>query len=245
MSGSGVTVPQRHRPDWLAPVGTEALDSPACDTGVTRATLADIARANVLFGGRAAVVYGVARLLDEVARDRAMTVLDVGAGMGDVAAYLTGTWRNGGADLRAVTLDWHLEAARLCREAGLPAVRGEALCLPLADDAVDIVVASQLLHHFRREAALAVVRELTRVARLGVVVADLRRTWLAAGGIWLASWPLRFHAASRHDGVVSVRRGYTRQELQRLLRDAGVAATVRRRPGFRLVGLWKVNHAHR
>jgi ubiquinone/menaquinone biosynthesis C-methylase UbiE len=245
MSQSGVTVPRAPRPDWLASVGTEALDSPACDALVTRATLADIAQANTLFGGRSAVVHGVARLLEGVTPSRPLTVLDVGAGMGDVAAYLEGRWSGAGTGLRAVTLDWHAEAARLCRKRGLLALQGEAQRLPVADGAVDIVVASQLLHHFRREAAVGLVRELQRVARLGVVIADLRRTWMAAWGIWLVSWPLRFHPASRHDGVVSVRRGYERWELEELLREAGVAAAVTRRPGFRLVATWRVSDAHR
>lgn len=227
----------------LAP-GQEFLDSPDLAPEVARATLADIARANALFGGRRAVAWGVDRLLRGTSA-QTLTLLDVGAGMGDVAAWLQRRAERRTVCLHPLTLDRHLEAARLCREQGLLSVQGDAFHLPLADRSVDVVVASQLLHHFDPEAAVRLVRELTRVARLGVVVGDLRRSSVAALGIWLAAVALRFHAVSRHDGVVSVRRGYTAGELMELLRAAGVHATVRARPGFRLVAVWRVNDANR
>jgi ubiquinone/menaquinone biosynthesis C-methylase UbiE len=227
----------------MAP-GAESLDTPHLAPDVTRATLADIARANALFGGRSAVVWGVDRLVRGTSA-QTLTLLDVGAGMGDVASWFARRRQQGMASLIPVVLDRHREAARLCRERALPSVQGDAFQLPLADRSIDIVVASQLLHHFNRAALPHLVRELTRVARVGVVVGDLRRSQVAAAGIWLAAVALRFHAVSRHDGVVSVQRGYTKQELSELLREAGVAATVTARPGFRLVATWRVSDADR
>jgi hypothetical protein len=73
-----------------------------------------------------------------------------------------------------------------------------------------------------------------------VIVGDLRRSWLAAAGFWLASWPLGFHPVTRHDGVVSVLRGFTAPELEALARAAGARApAVRRRLGWRLVASWR------
>jgi hypothetical protein len=78
-----------------------------------------------------------------------------------------------------------------------------------------------------------------RVARERVVVSDLRRSYLAAAGFWAASWPLGFHPISRHDGVVSVFRGFTADDLQRAVRDAvGVAPAVTRRLGWRVTTSW-------
>ena len=159
--------------------------------------------------------------------------------MGDVANYLARRSRRWERIILPVTADWHPEAARMCREGDLLAVVGDAAALPFSTDSVDIVVASQLLHHFTRAAAVRLVRGFVRIARLGVVIADLERARTAALGIWLASLALRFHPVTRHDGVVSVRRGFRPEELARLLQAAGVNATVRRRPGYRLVAAWK------
>jgi hypothetical protein len=102
-----------------------------------------------------------------------------------------------------------------------------------------VALCSQLLHHFEGGAAARLLTELDRVARRAVVVSDLRRSWLAAAGFWLASFPLRFHPVTRHDGVVSVLRGFTAAELRHLITSAtGTTPVVRRSPGFRLTATW-------
>jgi len=117
--------------------------------------------------------------------------------------------------------------------------QADALALPFDDGAVDVVTCSQVLHHFAEDEAVRVLRELTRVARVGVVIGDLRRSWLAAALFWLASWPLGFHRVTRHDGVLSVLRGFTRDELRTLAERAGASApAVRRSLGWRLAATW-------
>jgi hypothetical protein len=72
-----------------------------------------------------------------------------------------------------------------------------------------------------------------------VIVSDLRRSWFAAAGFWLVSFPLRFHRVTRHDGVVSVLRGFTAGDFERLVKQAtGAIPTVRRRAGWRLTARW-------
>jgi ubiquinone/menaquinone biosynthesis C-methylase UbiE len=224
----------------ISAIGSEALDSPACDPRIVRATLQDIAVSNRLLGGRAAVVHGIETLLQVVDAERELTLVDVGAGIGDVASFLAERFRNCRSRLKPIALDIHGEAARMCAQRGVHAVVACASRLPLADSSVDIVIASQLLHHFTRAAVPELLAELVRVARQGVVIADLRRARMAELGIWLASFLLRFSPVSRRDGVVSIRRGFTQAELSDLLRAAGVRAEVRRRPGYRLVAAWRV-----
>jgi hypothetical protein len=101
------------------------------------------------------------------------------------------------------------------------------------------VMCSQLLHHFADEDAARLVRELDRVARHAVVVSDLRRSWFAAMGFWLVSFPLRFHRVTRHDGCVSVMRGFTPGELHLLVhRAVSASPTVTRRLGYRIAARW-------
>jgi hypothetical protein len=104
---------------------------------------------------------------------------------------------------------------------------------------VDLVLCSQLLHHLHGPALTAAIAELERVARTGVVIADLRSSPIAAMGFWLASYPLRFHPATRRDGVVSVLRGFTPAALRSACAAAGVDADVRTHPGFRVTAAWR------
>jgi SAM-dependent methyltransferase len=217
--------------------GFEYLDAPGVDPRLVRRSLADVALANALFGGTRAVLLELAQVLPELSPKS--TLLDVGSGVGDIAARAREMARQRHIDLSLVTIDMAETLAVASRARTGNAVRGNATALPFADRSVDIVMCSQTLHHFDDTSAACVLRELDRVARVRVIISDLRRSWLAAAGLWLASFPLGFHPVSRHDGVVSIMRGYTGDELRRLVSTAtGRTPNVTRHIGWRVTATW-------
>lgn len=222
-------VPPRQR-------GVEVLD--VCDDPeLQRRSHRDIALANRLLGGVRAVRTELEPLLDAPGHD--ITLLDVGTGTGDIPERLLPVARRRGMRLRVFGVDGRMELVRATREWPAEGVCADALALPFADGAFDIVLASQVLHHFPRDEAIRLLRELDRVAKRRVVIADLRRSWVAAGGLWLISFPLGFHAVSRHDGVVSILRGFDGTELAEMVREAvGVLPRVRRQFAWRLTASW-------
>lgn len=226
----------------IAP-GQELLDDPNADPAMVRASLANIARANRLFGGLAAARYGVGRLIDSLpdrSRGHATTLLDVGTGMGDLPKAL-GNWAlRRGRRLRCLGLERNVTAARMAAEHGLPTALGDGLALPFADRAVDIVLMSQIAHHLSPDGIVQLAREATRVARLGVVLADLARSRVAQASFFVASRALGFDAATCADGVTSVKRGFRPAELAQLLARGGIAADCVGRPGWRVVATWRV-----
>jgi len=141
--------------------------------------------------------------------------------------------------ITTIGLDESPELLGEARSALTYAVCGTVRGLPFRDDSIDIVLCSQLLHHFADDEVAAVIAELDRVARRRVIIADLRRSWIAAAGFWLASFPLGFHRVTRHDGVLSVLRGFTAAELRRAVAAAvGQEPSIESRPGFRLTVSW-------
>ena len=149
------------------------------------------------------------------------------------------SWRAKGLTLTAYGIDICPSLLRDARARGIVPICADALALPIASKSVDIVICSQTLHHFETSDAVALLRELDRVARERVIVSDIRRSWIAAAGIWLASYPLGFHPVSRHDGVVSVLRGFTPAELSELIQRATKQTPVARRHiGFRTTASW-------
>ena len=218
--------------------GVELLDDPAVDDATRLRALRDVERANTYFGGTRAVLRELAVALD--GGTCAATVLDVGTGTGDIPKHARASARRRGISLTVVGLDVSFALTRAARDRGSLAACANALSLPIADRSVDIAVCSQLLHHFHDDDVVTVLRELDRVAIRRVIVSDLRRSWIAAAGFWLASVLLRFHAVSRHDGVVSVLRAFSVSELSTLV-DRAVCgeAAVRRCLGFRLVASWQ------
>lgn len=217
--------------------GAELLDSSNDDARLVLRTVRDIRRSNMVFRGTQSAVSELATHFPQLPRNA--TLLDVGTGLGDVPQAAARAARAAGISLTTIGLDAAAVLAEASREAVVYAVCGSGLALPFADASIDVVMCSQVLHHFRGEDEATLLREMDRVARVAVVVSDLRRSWLAAAGFWLASFPLRFHRVTRHDGVLSVMRGYTGAELGTAVRDATrVQPSVRRRLGFRMTTSW-------
>jgi ubiquinone/menaquinone biosynthesis C-methylase UbiE len=119
------------------------------------------------------------------------------------------------------------------REYPVQLVQHDALHMPFGDRSVDIITCSQALHHFDRSAVVRLLQEFARVARVGVLVSDLRRSYIAYWGARLMAYgPVS--SLSRHDGPISVLRAYTPAEVNALAQQANVTAQIRRASGFRI-----------
>jgi ubiquinone/menaquinone biosynthesis C-methylase UbiE len=225
-----VLAPRRRR-------GFEHLDNPSTSDALRERSLRDVRRANTLLGGTNAVLRELDRLLPMLGD--AASLLDVGTGIADIPIKARARAGRRGVRLTAIGVDEAESLARVARGALDAGVRADARRLPFADASVDVVICSQVLHHFRDEEIPAVLAELDRVARRAVIVSDLRRSWIAATGFWLVTWPLGFHPVSRHDGLTSVLRGFTTAELASHVRRAiDRVATVRKHLGFRITASW-------
>ncbi|HYT03977.1 MAG TPA: methyltransferase domain-containing protein [Gemmatimonadales bacterium] len=225
-------------------IGRELLDDPRADPRAVLAELRDIARLNTLFGGTRAVVEALEPFFRQSCNGQRAscnvrwTLLDVGTGLGDIPQAAAAAARRYGVKLRPIGVELNPTAAHLARGNGMPAVLGDGNALPIRPRSVDVIVASQVLHHLPRTVAVRWIASFDRLARRAVVLADLRRSRLAMVGVWAASLGLGMSRVTRHDAVVSLRRGYTKREFQEMLTEAGVSAVARYRPGSRVVASW-------
>jgi 2-polyprenyl-3-methyl-5-hydroxy-6-metoxy-1,4-benzoquinol methylase len=217
--------------------GHEIIDDPYLEAGLITRSLRDVAVANTLFGGRRAVLRELDATLGALGGEA--TLLDVGTGLGDIPLHARRLAARRGVRLTTMGVELSAPLAAASRASTGLSICADAFRLPLRDRSIDVVTCSQVLHHFAEPDGVRLLTELSRVARTRVIVSDLRRSWLAAAGFWLASWPLGFHPISRHDGVLSVLRGFTADELRAQVRDAGGASPrVRHRLGWRVTAAW-------
>lgn len=194
--------------------------------------LENLRQANRWLGGYASLQRALAPLVQPGARLR---LLDAGTGAADAPAHLV-QWADArGAHLEVVAIEANpatADYARRLLDRRLPPrlrarVRvevGDALDVPCAADAFDVATAMLFLHHFDEEKATALLREMQRVARRGLVVSDLHRHPLAYYGLKALGAALPVSPMFRHDAPLSVRRGYTRGDLKDLARAAGLRA---------------------
>ena len=213
----------------LAP---EHLDGPLTDLDVLAGNLADLGRINRVFGGVALSRRAIEALVGGRADvgDSSLRLLDVGTGGADIPVALIRAWRRRGARLSVTAIDSRPEvldvaaAARASIGAGddLRLELGDGLDLSYPDDAFAVAHASLVLHHLEPDEAVALLREMARVADRGVVINDLARGWLPWLGAWLTLHLITRNRFTLHDGPLSVRRAYTVGEARKLLARAGL-----------------------
>ena len=196
----------------------ELLDGGCLSLAEIEQNLVDLARLNRLPGGTAASVSAMRRL---VGADPQAAILDLGTGSADMPlTFAARGWRTTGIDLNPDVL---LVARRKAAAHPLvDIVAGDARSLPFDDGAFDVSHCSLLVHHFEPDDAVAILREMRRVARRGVVVNDLRRGMLPVVATAASVVAFGRSRVTWTDGLTSVRRAYTLPELDGLLAAAGL-----------------------
>jgi 2-polyprenyl-3-methyl-5-hydroxy-6-metoxy-1,4-benzoquinol methylase len=207
----------------------EWMDRPGHGPDVLRQNLRDLERCNRWLGGVRLTRRGLERVLAaaRVPVGSTVSVVDVGTGGGDIPRALLHWALRRGYDLRLVATDVSPEILVVARSvpcAGRPLrwLAADGVRLPFGDGAFDIAITSLALHHMERWTdAVALLRELRRVSRLGFVMNDIVRGWPGYAGAWLLSRLFSRSALTHHDGPLSVRRAYTVAEMRELAAAAG------------------------
>ncbi len=215
-------------------VAHELMDDPAVNPAELAENFDDIEYANRVFGGIGPVASAMRRV-------RAERLLDVGCGSADVPRALLARARAQKRSLEVVALDASETVLAIARErsSGEPSlrfVRGDAARLPFDDGSFDVATCNLALHHFEPEAAVTVLAELRRVARVMPIVCDLERSRIAYAATRLFARFVARNRLTKHDAPLSVERAYTAREVEALARRAGWRRPlVRRTPFFRIL----------
>jgi 2-polyprenyl-3-methyl-5-hydroxy-6-metoxy-1,4-benzoquinol methylase len=86
----------------------------------------------------------------------------------------------------------------------------------------DVVMSTLVCHHLSDEQVVSFFKQACRVAKQAVIINDLHRHFLASIG-FAAAVPLFFrNRMIWHDGLLSIRRSFTRQEWKNLLKAAAI-----------------------
>lgn len=207
---------RRREPEWM--------DQPDADPRALSDSLRFIRRVNALFGYTRSTLSH----LKEYSRDwkpgERIRILDVATGSGDVPRAVLRWSMRSGFDVSVVGVDLHpvilAQAAREGSGERFRVLRGDALGLPFADGSFDYAMTSMFLHHLDDDQVVRAIREMDRVARRGILVADLFRNRRAYA--WIVALTVASHPMVRHDARVSVGQAFTREEVLALRDRAGV-----------------------
>jgi SAM-dependent methyltransferase len=220
---------------------SELMDAEDTDFATFRECLVDLSKVNRLTLAYRPTLSFFKRLAASGAlpRNRAVSVVDVGSGSGDMLRRidLWATTEGYKFDLVGVDLNpWSAKTAALLTQEN-PRLRFVTANIfdyrPAAP--IDIVISSLFTHHLDNAAIVKFLRWMEANARIGWFVNDLLRHPVAYHAFKHASHALRFHHFVQHDGPVSIARAFDVNDWRRLLATAHIAdARVKTYVPFRL-----------
>ena len=155
------------------------------------------------------------------------SILDVGAGSGELLRVAAGWARQTHRSIKAVGLELNGRSAESINEESrefseITSVRGDALQLPFADAEFDYVICSLFTHHFVNEQVVQIFREMSRVARRRIFIIDLHRHPVAYLFYTTLGKLVLKNRLLRHDGALSILRSFKVEEMLELGQRAGL-----------------------
>ena len=204
----------------------EMMDLPDQPKQLLEEDLRNLRIINRYLGGYRGVIRAVARLVEEQKLAR-FSLLDVGAGSGDIPARIATRIRKKRIAARLVAIETEPVTVAVAAEKTrdypeISLVQGDAMALPFRAASFDFVLASQLLHHFSEDNVVTLLRTWSKVARRTIIVSDLVRHPLAYYGIRAITRLFTRNVMTLTDAPLSVWRAFTMAEWRELFRRADV-----------------------
>ncbi len=183
--------------------------------------LSDLRRVNKLLGGTATTISGLDHFFHDHDLCENITILDVGCGDGEMLRNCSRWASKRGVKIQLVGVDGNpniLNEARK-RSEGFDNLSYRTVDVFSGEDELpefDIALCTLFLHHFSEEQIIDLLNRLHLKAHAGVIVNDLHRSRWAFGLFRIFSRLILKTKIARHDGLVSIARGFKRKELKNL-----------------------------
>lgn len=193
------------------------MDDPDCDRESLFNTYRQFGRINRMLSGWRQI-YKTHIRPRYAGSTRPLTLLDIGFGGGDIPLSLA-RWAGNdqiGLDITAIETDQR--AVDFAAELSVPANVTFAHCsstdLLGRGARFDIVISNHLLHHLDETEMNRILQEARELSSELVLFNDLERSDLGYMLFNIFSRPLFQSSFITHDGLLSIKRSYTLQELQ-------------------------------
>lgn len=196
----------------------EIMDSFELSGEEMQNVLTDLKTVNKYLGGNNITIGGISKLLKDHSLTEEVTIIDLGCGDGEMLRQCARFGKKNGYNLKLIGIDGNshiLEEAsnRSAHFKNISFMQLDVFSEEKFNVPFDIALCTLFLHHFKERSILILLQKLIDKARLGVVVNDLGRNYFAFKLFYVVSKIFLKTKVARHDGLVSVARGFKRKEL--------------------------------
>lgn len=232
-------------PWWIFPQRSkepEILDDLQLGGEEHAKNLRELNLVNRWLGGHKILIKGLSRVLSSsVQTNQVLHVADLGCGGGDSLMVLANMARKKGIKLKLTGVDVSASAVAFAQKATCAYPEIEIRQMDVFSDEfrqlnADIFTFNLVLHHFDNDSIRRLLKECNKSG--AVIVNDLQRNRLAYLLFHLISRLFGFSYIGRHDGLLSIKKSFSRSDWKTMLASTGIkGAEVSWRWAFRYLVL--------
>lgn len=200
-------------------------------------TFESIEKVNIWLGGNQVLVDSFRKSLPHISSPP-VSLHDLGCGSGDGLISLAKFARKQNIDVQFLGIDANGHVIEMARQRSkdFPEITyqnqdifAEAYQLKEAD----IATFNLCLHHFTEEEIQKLLNKCKAAGLKAIIINDLHRHWLAYYAFYLVCWIFRSPKIAKDDGLLSIRKGFKRRELQQMAQNISTNYYLRWRWAFR------------
>ncbi|AEL25538.1 methyltransferase domain-containing protein [Cyclobacterium marinum] len=205
----------------------ELMDDLDCGGWMVAQTLKELRTINKLLGGNKVTTSGLKELMNSSKND-SFTLADLGCGGGDMAIHIKKWAIKNRIKLEILGVDANPNIIEFARERAkeenlaIDFVEANVFDPEFLKNPVDIQTCTLFTHHFTSEELVEILKNLKRQSKLGFVINDLHRHFIAYYSI---KWLTQIFSKSRmvkNDAPVSVLRSFTKEDWEDILKASGI-----------------------
>jgi len=227
------------------PAVLEMMDRPQPVSAELECDLQRIRQLNRWFGSYRLVSSFVRRWIKPGDKIR---IVDLATGSGDIPRLIVNYARKIGAKIELDALDRQSATLEIARKLSVnyPEISYvEANILEwIPVEPYDILLCTLVLHHFSDQDAVNILRRCAELSRKFVLVSDLRRGFLATGGVYLLTTLIFRESMTRYDAQLSAARAFSFSEMRDLALRAGWDNFEHKKFRFARQAIWLEKERH-
>ena len=187
---------------------------------ILRDALDKIAKINQLLGGNLLTLRGVQELIQKIPKATKITIVDVGCGNGDMLRTLAEFGLKNAINFQLIGIDANNYTINHAQNLSNNYSNISYRCEDVFDKSFvalkyDIVLCTLTLHHFKEDEIIELMSVFNTNSRVGIVINDLHRSAISYRLFQALCFVFRLNSMSREDGLVSILRGFKKEDLVR------------------------------
>ncbi|MGD8426505.1 MAG: methyltransferase domain-containing protein [Balneolaceae bacterium] len=194
---------------------TERMDDPDCDLVELENTYRQFGTVNSLISGWHTIYKH--KIRPHLELNNSYNLLDLGFGGGDIPIKLSQWAEDDGFSLRVTAIDPDPRAINFVKKLGsrpnIEFLQCGIFDLDPSKEKYDFVISNHLLHHLDEQRLPVILTAARNLSRQSVIFNDIRRSDVGYLFFNLLARPIFRSSFITEDGLTSIKRSYTRQEL--------------------------------